>query len=112
MKAQQLHLPHTCLANCCSGHCASLGGGGEWELIEARIVIPAPCWVGQGISMTLEAAWVQVFVELKLEHIPIPLGYADPLTALCPRQSQDPVEAEELILVIKGDLWVISFSQR
>lgn len=51
--------------------------------VEARIGIPALCWVGQGISMILKAVLVQVFVELKLEHMPFPLGYVDPLMALC-----------------------------
>lgn len=74
MKARQLHLPHMCLANCCSGRRASLSG--VWELIEARIGIPALCWVEQGVSMLLKAVLVQVVVELKLEYIyiPIPLG--------------------------------------
>lgn len=72
MKARQLHLPHMYLANCCSGRRASLSG--VWELIEARIGIPALCWVEQGVSMLLKAVPVQVVVELKLEYVPIPLG--------------------------------------
>lgn len=80
MKARQLHLPHMCLANCCSGRRASLSG--VWELIEARIGIPALCWVEQGVSMLLKAVLVQVVVELKLEYIyiyPSLWGYVDPL---------------------------------
>lgn len=70
-------------------------------------------FVGATVSMILKAAPVQVVVELKAEHVPIPLGYADPLIWLhVPGEvlrTQDPVEAEELILFLDGDLWVISF---
>lgn len=70
MKARQLHLPHTCLANCYLGHRASRGG--VWELTEARIGIPALCLVEQGISVLSKA--VQVVFELKLEHVCTHLG--------------------------------------
>lgn len=72
MKAWQLHLPHTCLANCRSGHHASRSG--VWELTEARIGITALCWVEQGISGLSRAVPVQVVVELKLEHVCTHLG--------------------------------------
>lgn len=97
MKARQLHLPHTCLANCCSGHRASRGG--VWELTEARIGIPALCWVEQGMAVLSKA--VQVVFELKLEHLPI-WGCTDtgmwhhvPCLAL---PTPDPVQLEEPIL--------------
>lgn len=72
MKAWQLHLPHTCLANCRSGHHASRGG--VWELTEARIGIPALCWVEQGVSGLSRAVPVRVVIELKLEHCTPHLG--------------------------------------
>lgn len=72
MKAWQLHLPHTCLANCRSGHQASRGG--VWEPTEARIGIPALCWVEQGVSGLSRAVPIQFVVELKREHVRSHLG--------------------------------------
>lgn len=62
--------------------------------------------------MVLKAALVQFFVELKLEHIPIPLGYADPFMAvrsLLRLSRSRPSGSRELILFIKGDLWGFLF---
>lgn len=72
MKAWQLHLSHTCLANCRSGHQASRGG--VWEPTEARIGILALSWVEQGVSGLASAAPVQVVVELNREHRRTHLG--------------------------------------
>lgn len=115
MKARQLHLPHMCLANCCSGRRASLSG--VWELIEARIGIPALCWVEQGVSMILKAVLVQVVVELKLEYIYI---YTHPsgvmwilwygsmsLVRFCRNETW--CRQKNWSDLVKGDLWVISF---
>lgn len=110
MKAWQLHLPHTCLANCRSEHHASRGG--VWELTEARIGIPALCWVEQGVSGLSRAVPIQVVAELKLEHVSPVWGYVDTWTRLHvpgpTLPSQDPVQVEERVS-LRGDLWMISF---
>lgn len=77
MKARQLHLPHMCLANCCSGRRASLSG--VWELIEARVGIPALCWVEQGVSMLLKAVPFKLLLSLYWSICPSLWGYVDPL---------------------------------
>lgn len=99
-----------CLANCCSGPCASLSG--IWELTEARVGIPALCWMEQGVAMLVKAVQVQV-VEQKLEHLPIPLGVMGTLwegflslVRFCRVKTQC---RQNRSYLVEGGLWVISF---